>query len=447
MTKAAPTSGAFIMATVTHCEEYGMFHRRAFLGKTLQAAGAFVLGNLMLSFPLGRAGVRVAMANPNIGPRGDTFVCIFLRGGADSLSMIVPHADSEYHAQRDSTRIAAPDDLQVDSQQRAINLDGFFGLHPKLAPLQEIYNANDMAFIHATGQPNASHSHFEAMKMVERGVDGLYTGWLGRHLASYETDNQSPLRAISIGKMLPASLSGEVPALAFKSIDKYHLQGNKSQQKADMQALLQSFYQSDDPLSLTANKSFAAMDTFSSIDTKNYQPRGRAYPQTKFGQNMRTVAQLIREDVGVEVACVDKGGWDTHAMQGGAEGNLALKLDDLGQTLLAFYEDIQNEKDNVTLVVMSEFGRRVKENAERGTDHGHGGMMILLGGGIEGGQVYSQWPGLHPDQLDNNRDLQITTDYRDILGELITKRLNNPNVGSVFPNYTVNELGLALPRS
>ena len=434
--------------TVTHCEEYGVFRRRAFLGKTLQAASAFVLGNVMVSF-YGRPSVRVAMASPNTGPRGDTFVCIFLRGGADSLSMIVPHADSEYHAQRDSTRIAAPDDLQVDSQQRAINLDGFFGLHPKLAPLQEIYNANDMAFIHATGQPNASRSHFEAMKMVERGVEnnGVYTGWLGRHLASYDTDNQSPLRAISIGKMLPASLSGEVPALAFKSIDKYHLRGNKTQQKADMQALLQSFYQSDDPLSLTANKTFAAMETLSQINTENYQPRGRAYPQTKFGEDMRTVAQLIREDVGVEVACVDKGGWDTHATQGGAEGNLATKLHDLGQTLLAFYEDIQNEKDNVTLVVMSEFGRRVKENAANGTDHGHGGMMMLLGGGIEGGQVYTEWPGLHPDQLDNNRDLQITTDYRDILGELITKRLNNPHVGTVFPNYTVNELGLALPRS
>jgi len=440
------------MATkaVTHCEEYGLFRRRAFLGKTLQTASAFVLGNLMVSFPLGKPRVRVAMANPNVGPRGDTFVCIFLRGGADSLSMIVPHADDQYHAQREATRIAAPDELQVDSQQRAINLDGFFGLHPKLGPLQEIYNANDLAFIHATGQPNASRSHFEAMKMVERGVvnGSIYTGWLGRHLESYDTENTSPLRAINIGKMLPASLSGEVPALAFKSIDKYHLRGNKAQKKTDLQSLLQTFYtQNDNPLSLNANKTFAAMDTLSRIDTTNYQPRGRAYPETKFGGDMRTIAQLIREDVGVEVACVDKGGWDTHAAQGGAEGELATKLDDLGQTLLAFYEDIQNEKDNVTLVVMSEFGRRVKENAERGTDHGHGGMMMVLGGGIQGGQVYADWQGLHPDQLDKNRDLQITTDYRDILGELISKRLNNSDLGTVFPNYTVNELGLAIPRS
>ncbi len=439
------------MATkaVTHCEEYGQFHRRSFLGKTLQGASAFVLGNLMVSFPLGRPGVRVAMASPNVGPRGDTFVCIFLRGGADSLSMIVPHADEQYHIQRDSTRIAAPDELQADSQQRAINLDGFFGLHPKLASLKEIYNANDLAFIHATGQPDASRSHFEAMKMIERGVvnNSVYTGWLGRHLESYDTENLSPLRALSIGKMLPASLSGDVPALAFQSIDKYHLRGNKKQTKMDLQSLLQNLYtEEENPLSLNANKTFAAMDTLSRIDTTTYQPRGRAYPETKFGEDMRTIAQLIREDVGVEVACVDKGGWDTHAAQGGAEGELATKLDDLSQTLLAFYEDIQNEKDNVTLVVMSEFGRRVKENAEKGTDHGHGGMMMVLGGGINGGQVYADWKGLHPDQLDNNRDLQITTDYRDILGELIQKRLNNTHLDMVFPNYTVNELGLAVPR-
>ena len=439
------------MATkaATHCEEYGLFRRRAFLGKTLQTASAFVLGNLMVSFPFGKPRVRVAMANPNVGPRGDTFVCVFLRGGADALSMIVPHADDHYHTQRETTRIAEPDDPQVDSQQRAINLDDFFGLHPKLSPLQEIYNANDLAFIHATGQPNASRSHFEAMKMVERGVvnGGIYSGWLGRHLESYDTENTSPLRAVGIGKMLPASLSGEIPALAFKSIDKYHLRGNKNQNKSDLQSLLHNFYtQSDHPLRSNANKSFAAIDTLSRINTADYRPRGRAYPETKFGEDMRTIAQLIREDVGVEVACVDKGGWDTHAAQGAAEGELATLLDDLGQTLLAFYEDIQNEKDNVTLVVMSEFGRRVKENAERGTDHGHGGMMMVLGGGIQGGRVYADWQGLHPDQLDNNRDLQITTDYRDILGELISKRLNNPDLNAVFPNYTVNELGLAIPR-
>jgi uncharacterized protein (DUF1501 family) len=429
-----------------HCTEYeqvNRLNRRDFLAGSVKSAAALLFTNSIVALPQWMP--RITLADPHVGPRGDTLVCIFLRGGADGMNIVVPHGDEAYYAHRPTIGVPRPDDNGADA--RTIDLDGFFGFHPALEPLSAVYRAGDLALIHATGSPDESRSHFEAMALMERGAAlNDYTGWLARHLASLDTGNQSALRAIGVGDFLPASLTGSVTATALQSIAEYHLNG-REERIGEMQSLLQTLYnRQDDMLALTADQTFGAIDILSAIDLTNYQPKGRPYPEASFGQSMQTIAQLIRSDVGVEVACVDLGGWDTHVAQGSTGGLMANLMSDLGQGLAAFYEDIAERIDDVTVVVMSEFGRRLQENGGLGTDHGHGNMMMVMGGGINGGQVFSRWPGLADEHLVGPGDLAITTDYRDILGEIIRKRLNNPSLPDIFPNYSVNETGLAVAR-
>lgn len=423
------------------CPEYAQISRRAFLGHSLPT-----LGGLLFSWPrwpLAAGQPRLALADPHVGPRGDTLVCIFLRGGADGLNIVVPYGDDRYYAHRPTIAIPRPDDQR--SNGRTLPLDGFFGLHPALSPLLPIYQAGHLTAVHATGSPDESRSHFEAMDLMERGaVVGDYSGWLARHLMTLDTGNQSALRAIGVGDMLPASLSGAVSATPLSSIAEYHLQG-RPERVGEMQAVLQAMYaQEGGGLTAVADQTFATLSILQQLNNAPYQPRGRAYPDAEFGRALQTTAQLLRADVGVEVACLDFGGWDTHVAQGSVEGVLARQLTTLAAGLAAFYEDLADGIGRVTVVVMSEFGRRVAENGGLGTDHGHGNMMLLLGGGLVGGQVYARWPGLQPEQLTGPGDLTITTDYRDVLGELLRRRLNNPALADVFPGYTVQELGLAV---
>jgi uncharacterized protein (DUF1501 family) len=429
--------------THTHCTEYAQVSRRTFLAKSVESAAALLFGNSLIALPTWMP--RIRLAAPHVGPRGDTLVCIFLRGGADGLNIVVPHGDEGYYAHRPTLGIPRPDDR---ASLKTLDLDGFFGLHPSLGPLQAIYQTGHMAFVQATGSPDETRSHFEAMDLMERGAtSGDYTGWLARHLASLDSGNDSALRAIGIGDMLPASLTGAVTATALQSIAEYHLQG-REERVGEMQTLLRSLYnQNDDLLKTAASQTFAAMDALGKVNTTSYQPTGRLYPEAEPGMALQTIAQLIKAEVGVEVACIDMGGWDTHVFQGSAEGAQAQLLTALGESLAAFYEDLGAQVGQVTVVVMSEFGRRVQENAGLGTDHGHGNMMMVMGGGVVGGKVYGRWPGLQDEQLTGPGDLPITTDYRDVLGELINKRLNNPLTADVFPGYTVNALGLAVPRS
>jgi uncharacterized protein (DUF1501 family) len=246
--------------------------------------------------------------------------------------------------------------------------------------------------------------------------------------------------------MLPASLTGAVAATALQSIGDYHLaaEGDRGE---EMRELLQALYRQDATLlSAIADQTLAAIDVLNQIDTRTDTESGRRYPQQDFGRALHTVAQLVGADVGVEVACIDLGGWDTHVAQGGTEGIMAQNLAELGQGLAAFYEELQQLMKSVTVLVMSEFGRRVQENGGLGTDHGHGNMMMMMGGGINGNRVFAQWPGLNEAQQVGPGDLAITTDYRDILGELIRKRLNNPRLNEIFPGYTVTEQGVAVGR-
>lgn len=425
-----------------HCTEYGQVSRRTFLSKGVLSAATMMLGNSLVVLPSWMP--RISFAAPHVGPAGDTLVCVFLRGGADGLNMVIPHGDEEYYAHRPLLSIPRPDD-NSNKNGRIVDLDGFFGLHPALADLQTIYAQGDMAFVHATGSPDETRSHFEAMDLMERGAtnNGDYTGWLARHLATLDTGNSSALRAIGIGDMLPATLTGSVSATALQSIADYHLAA-QDERVGEMTTLLQLLYnERQDLLTTTAKQTFASIDVLGRIDTKGYVANGRSYAENEFGQAMRMIAQLIKAKVGVEVACVDLGGWDTHVAQGTTEGIQAKLMQELNDGLMAFYEDLQAQLGKITVVVMSEFGRRVQENGGLGTDHGHGNMMMVLGGGINGSQVFAQWPGLHDEQLVGPGDLAITTDYRDILGEILHKRLNNPLVAEIFPNYSVNELGIA----
>ncbi|MDZ4764468.1 MAG: DUF1501 domain-containing protein [Chloroflexota bacterium] len=383
--------------------------------------------------------------------RGDVLVAIFLRGGIDGLSAIVPFGEGANYYDRRPT-LAVPEPGSGD--RAALDLDGFFGLHPSLAPLHDIYTANDLLVVHATGSIDPSRSHFDAMQFMEYGTPGSKTsgtGWIGRHLESLANQNDSPFRAVGMGAMVPNSLRGSVVPLALKSIADFHLRGREDELRR-AQATLGQMYGVQAPADLLGSQAKAVFDTVDMLGTLNasgYTPNnGAVYPEDEhgFGMGLRQIAQLIKADVGLEVACVDVGGWDTHENQGTLDGQFASLLDTLGRGLAAFYADMGAGMRNVSLVTMSEFGRTVDENASSGTDHGHGNFMLVMGGGAAGGQVYSQWPTLDEMALDESGDLTITTDYRDVLSEIIQHRLHNPALGDVFPNHTITPLGLIRPR-
>jgi uncharacterized protein (DUF1501 family) len=352
--------------------------------------------------------------------------------------MVVPHGDEVYYQQRPSLAIARPDDAKAEARLRAIDLDGFFGLHPALAPLMPLWKAGHLAAVQAVGSPDVSRSHFKAMELMERGLghpDGPPSGWLGRHLATLDTSNHSPLRGVSIGENVARSLQGAVPASALRSVADLH-PASDPQAVDGMQSALAVLYSFGDPLDTLAGEAMRTLDAVKALDPDRYQPaNGALYPESEFGLGLRQVATLIKAEVGLEVVCLDLGGWDTHIAQGGSEGLMATLLSDLAQGLSAFYLDVADRTDRLTTVVMSEFGRRLKENGGLGTDHGLGGVMLLLGPKVVGGRVHGHWPGLAPEQLVGPGDLAVTTDYRDVLGEIVARRLNNPHLGIVFPGY------------
>jgi uncharacterized protein (DUF1501 family) len=381
----------------------------------------------------------LAFAPPQEGPRGDVLVCAFLRGAADGLNIVVPHAEEIYYQQRPTLAVPRPDDLKAKSDLRVLDLDGFFGLHPALSPLLTVWQAGHLAPVHAVGSPDDSRSHFKAMELMERGVDdssGPPSGWLARHLATLDTGNHSPLRGVSMGEMVARSLQGPVPASALRSITDFHL-GVDRRAVTQLSRALAHLYRTGDALDPYATEAMQTLETLNALDPEGYRPANKAiYPDSEFGMGLRQVALLVKAQVGLEVACLDLGGWDTHIGQGGSQGVMSNLLADLAGGLAAFYLDLADRIDHTQVVVMTEFGRRLKENGGLGTDHGHGGVMLLLGGNVVGGQVHADWPGLASEQLIGPGDLAITTDYRDVLAEIVARRLNNAQSELVFPGYT-----------
>jgi uncharacterized protein (DUF1501 family) len=369
--------------------------------------------------------------------RGDVLVNIFLRGGMDGLSVVAPFAEgANYYDVRPT--IAVPEPGRPNG---AIDLDGRFGLHPTLAPLKEIYDQQHLAIVHATGSIDPSRSHFDAMTFMEAGVPGnktLNTGWIGRHLQAAAWQNDSPFRAVGMGAMIPAALRGPITPLSIRSIADFHFRGREDELQRLQQAI-SSLYTIQAPtnqLERQAGLVFKTIATLDQLQATDYQPaNGAQYPDDEFGLGLKQVAQLIKADVGLEVACVDLGGWDTHENQGTLAGEFNTLLTTLSNGLAAFYHDLRDYMAGVTVVTMSEFGRRAHENGSQGTDHGHGNAMFLMGGGVNGGQVHARWPGLAPEALDDG-DLAITTDYRDVLAEVVSRRLRNPALDQIFPGHT-----------
>jgi uncharacterized protein (DUF1501 family) len=375
---------------------------------------------------------RLSFAPKNTAPRGDTLVVVFLRGAADVLNMVVPHGEEAYYQLRPTLGIARPDDGRKMKEERVVDLDGFFGFHPNMSSLLEAWQSRQLAIIHACGAPDESRSHFKAMELMERGVDderGPASGWIGRHLATLNTGNSSPLRAVGMGTRPQRSLSGSVPVSALRSIADFHL-GGDPRALQQMRAALNYVYQED----ALGQDTLSIMDTLQKLDPLKYNSP-IAYPDSEFGLALKQTAMLIKSEVGLEVSAIDLGGWDTHFTQGSMTGLMPNLMKDLSDGLAAFHADMADHMNKLTTVTMSEFGRRAYENGSLGTDHGHGSMMMVLGVNLDGGKVHGQWPGLEEGQLIGPGDLDVTTDYRDVLSEILTKRLNNSATGDVFPEY------------
>jgi uncharacterized protein (DUF1501 family) len=415
---------------------YTTLSRRDFLKLTSCGYAAWSLG-LPTWTP------RLAFAPQGVESPADVLVCIFLRGGLDGLNAVPPMFEAEYYRKR--PELAVPENQSGD-ESTSIDLDGRFGLHPALAPLKDVWDAGHLAIIHAVGSPDPTHSHFDAMDFMERGTPGeksIPTGWIGRHLNTAPWQNESLLRAVGMGGIRQTSLRGPVPVTSLQSIADFHLQGDVSQ-LASLQQTLSSLYETGGDLAQAAQNTLDAIEILSRVDVSSYDPGNAAeYPEGEFGLALSQVAQLAKAQVGLEVACIDIGGFDTHANEGVTEGILPSLLGEFGNGLKALYLDTRDLSQEVTVIVMSEFGRRLAENASRGTDHGHGNIMLTLGPGVNGGAVYTQWPGLSPEQLYGPGDLDVTTDFRDVLAELVTRRLANAvSVAEVFPGYTPDLKGI-----
>ena len=368
----------------------------------------------------------------------DVLICIFQRGGADGLNMVVPHGDKDYYTHRPSLAIPQP-----GASDSAIDLDGFFGLHPALDALKEIWDAKQLAVVHACGSPDPTHSHFDAMDYMERGTPGqksIATGWLGRHMATTEAADDSPFRAVGFGALLQASLRGGA-ATALTSLEAFKLQA-RPPELPKVKAAHGQLYRGSGMLAGSGQQTLAALAIMEKLSPSSYQPSdGAQYPDSPYGKALMQIAQLVKSDVGLRVACADIGDWDTHVHQGGADGEMAANLKEFGDGLRALYTDLSASLGRVTIVTMSEFGRRAAENGGGGTDHGHGNAMFVLGGNIAGGRVYGEWPGLQAEQLYGPGDLQVATDFRDVLGEIVAKRLGNAALGQVFPGYSSFNFG------
>ena len=384
----------------------------------------FLKSTGLAMFGVGAAPLWLARAADAPSTRKKVLVAVFQRGAVDGLNVVVPFAEKSYYALRPTIAIPA---------ESAVNLDGFFGLHPALAPLKPVFDANKLAIVHAVGSPDPTRSHFDAQDYMESGTPGRKAttdGWLNRALPALGEAHKSPVRAVSLGPSLSRTVRGHNDAVAINNLNEFKVQ------EASGAATFESMYAStlDAALNSTGRETFDAVKLMQSIQAQPYTPaNGAKYPGGRLGQSLMQIARLIKADVGLEVAFTDVGGWDTHVNEAGQLANL---LGTFGQALAAFYQDLGDRMEDVVVVTMSEFGRTAKENGNRGTDHGHANVMFAFGGAIRGGRVYGDWPGLAPEQLYENRDLALTTDFRDVLGELVVKHLGNGQLAGVFPGYT-----------
>ena len=371
------------------------------------------------------------------GPlRNTRLVVIFQRGAADGLNIVIPHSDPQYYAMRPSINIP---------RKAVLDLDGHFGLHPALAPFQPLWQQKHLAIVHAAGSPDTTRSHFDAQDFMETGTPGVKItedGWLNRSLRNMPVNMQMPaqnlaFRAIALGPSLPRILGGTEPAVAMNNINDFSV-GGRSPKPSAAASVFEAMYDhsSDSVLHGTGEETFDAVKMLKAADPSKYTPApGANYPKGRFGDSLRQLAQLIKANLGVQVAFADIGGWDHHVNEGAVEGQLANVLGDFSGSLAAFWSDLGDLGEDTVVITMSEFGRTARENGNRGTDHGHANVMFILGGPVKGGRVYGRWPGLDQSQLYEGRDLALTTDFRQVIGEAVARHMGNKNLAEVFPGY------------
>jgi len=398
----------------------------------------FLKNGSLAMVSLGFAPAFVARSAQAAEARKKILVAIFQRGAVDGLNMVVPFGERAYYASRPSIAIPKP-----NVRDGAIDLDGFFGLHPRMTPLADLFSRGELAIVHATGSHDDTRSHFDAQDYMESGTPGVKStrdGWLNRYLHAREHEAASPFRAVALAPQLPRSLQGSEPALAIGQLAQF---GVRAGQATDMMATSfeeQYSQAADSLLRPTGRDAFDAVSMLKTSKLANATPdNGAEYPRSGFGEALRQVAQLVKADLGLEVAFTELGQWDHHANEGAATGQIATRLDDFALGLAAFNKDLGDRMADVVLVTMSEFGRTLKENGARGTDHGHGNAMLILGGPVKGGKVYGKWPGLEENQLWQGRDLAITTDFRDVFAEVVTGHLGAKDISGIFPGYSYKQ--------
>ncbi len=380
-------------------------------------------------------------AENTAGARKKVLVTIFQRGAVDGLNMVVPFGESEYYNVRRSIAIRKPGETGG-----AVDLDGFFGLHPSMKSLEAFWRDKKLAVIHSAGSPDNTRSHFDAQDYMESGTPGVKStrdGWLNRVMQASEEKKASPFRSVAMTQQLPRSLYGRSPAVAMTNLSEFSIRAGSYTR--DMQGGFEAAWQQNakDALGDAGKETFEAVNFLKTANPAQHQSEnGAEYPNTEFGRSMRQIAQLIKADVGLEVAFTDTGNdirWDTHTNEGGAQGQLSNFLRTFSQAIAAFSIDLGSRMDDVVLITMSEFGRTVRENGSRGTDHGHGNAMLVLGNSVKGGKVYGDWKGLKPDQLNEGRDLAVTTDFRDIFAEAALKHMGTKDLAKIFPNYNATK--------
>jgi uncharacterized protein (DUF1501 family) len=371
-------------------------------------------------------GPRFVFSKGSTPPANDVVVVIFQRGAMDCLQAVVPYADADYARQRPTIKIPQP-----GQTNGVLPLDNFFGFHPSLAPILPLFQSGRLAVVHATGLKHDARSHFECQTHLESAImdHSVHTGWLNRHIGNVGVSGS--FQAIGMGSAVQMSLQGPQPAIGMSSIASFSFTSS-STRKTELEDTL---YALNPSATLTATSSRQALDAVDYLALANPAQfavqNGAAYPTTSFGTQLKEVAQMIKAGIGLQMACVDIGGWDHHS---GIVAALPPLLDELAKGLLAFNTDLGSTMNRVTVVTMTEFGRRVKENASGGTDHGAGSSMFLMGGAVNGGKVYSEWPGLADAKLFNG-DLDITIDYRTVFNELLNKRAQDSNLVSQFPSF------------
>src|SRR5271167_2331267 len=397
--------------------------RRTFLkGGAMAVAGTAAIPSFL---------TRAAWGAAEAGPNNKRLVVIFQRGAADGLNIVVPHAEPSYYSMRPSINIP---------RQQVIDLNGFFGLHPSLTSFKPLWDQRRLAIVHAAGSPDPTRSHFDAQDFMESGTPGVKNttdGWLNRTLQSERTSTESPFQAVALGSSLPRILSGKASAVAVSNVNSFGIAGGNPA-AAPLGNTFEAMYAQsvDAVLHGTGNETFEAVKMLKSTDPQHYTPApGANYPKGRFGDALRQTAQLIKANLGVQIAFTDIGGWDHHVNEGSVEGQLSNVLRDFSQSIAAFWTDLGTLGEDTVVVTMSEFGRTARENGNRGTDHGHANVMFVLGGPVKGGKVYGRWPGLDQSQLYEGRDLALTTDFRQVIGEGVVRHMGNKNLNEVFPGY------------